>query len=117
MPKNVTIKWNGTAVTGAVEDAAAQGLYLGAEYVLGEAVEEVPLDEATLARSGVASVDEEKLEAAVSFDTPYAEKQHEDMTLQHAPGRKAKYLEDPLNRSGDVVLALIAKKIRQVTRD
>ena len=33
------------------------------------------------------------------YDTPYAVVQHEDMTFNHKPGRKAKYLEDPMNRA------------------
>ena len=35
--------------------------------------------------------------AAVSYDTPYAIRQHEDLSYKHDAGRKAKYLEDPLN--------------------
>lgn len=116
MPQDVTITWHGDAISAAVREAAARGLLLGAEYVLGEAVELVPLDEATLARSGVASVDEAELTAVVSFDTPYAVEQHENLQLRHAPGRQAKYLEQPLNASGDVVLALVAKEIRKDTR-
>lgn len=114
--QKATVTWHGDAITAAVHEAAAKGLLQGAEYVLGEAVEIVPLDEATLARSGVASVDEEQLVAAVSFDTPYAVDQHEDLTKRHAPGRQAKYLETPLNASGDVVMGLVAKQIRGVTK-
>lgn len=116
MPQDVTITWNGDAVEQKIREAAARGLLLGAEYVLGEAVEIVPLDEATLARSGVASVDERDMTAAVSFDTLYAVDQHENLQIRHAPGRQAKYLETPLNASGDIVLGLVANQIRGVTR-
>jgi len=65
------VTWNGTAVTAATRPAAARGLLYGAEHILGEADKIVPLDEATLARSGTASVDEGRLVGAVSYDTPY----------------------------------------------
>jgi len=32
----------------------------------------------------------------VSFDTPYATRQHEEMEYHHLPGKQAKYLEAPL---------------------
>ena len=37
-------------------------------------------------------------EVVIGYNTPYALKQHEDLTLNHPkPGTKAKYLEDPAN--------------------
>ena len=37
-------------------------------------------------------------EVVIGYNTPYALKQHEDLTLNHPkPGAKAKYLEDPAN--------------------
>lgn len=68
-----------------------------AEYVLGESIQQVPHEEGDLQSSGKVSVDEGSSRVAVSYDTPYAVRQHEDMTYRHDAGRKAKYLEDPLN--------------------
>ncbi|MET7933492.1 hypothetical protein [Streptomyces sp. NPDC005322] len=71
MPR-ARLTFNGPQIAAAVRDAAAQGLFLGAEHVLGVSNERVPLDEAALQRSGTASVEEGGLRAAVSYDTPYA---------------------------------------------
>ncbi|GCD94073.1 hypothetical protein [Embleya hyalina] len=103
------------AVSG-MKEAIADGLYLGMEYALSESRKVVPLDEATLERSGVASVDPGTLTGAVSYSTPYAVRQHEDLTAHHLPGRTAKYLEDPFAAAGDQIMALVAAKVRQVTR-
>ena len=54
-----------------LHDSAARGLSIAAEHILGEARKLVPIEEATLERSGATSVDEGRLVAAVSFDTPY----------------------------------------------
>ena len=108
----VKTNWNGPKVKANERKGAAKGLYLGAEHVLEEATRLVPIVEGTLQRSGVASVDEDKLQAAVSYDTPYAVRQHEEMDYQHAPGRKAKYLETPLNASREKVLELVAREIK-----
>ena len=96
--------------------AAARGLELGMEHVLTEANKTVPLDEATLERSGVASTDDVALRGAVSYDTPYAVRQHEELTYRHAPGRRAKWLELTALEQAPVVLALIAAELRRATR-
>jgi hypothetical protein len=73
----------------------------------------VPLDEGTLERSGVASVDPLALTASVSYDTPYAVRQHEDMTLRHPNGRQPKYLEEPFLRLRRTAATIIANRIRR----
>lgn len=95
-----------------VRAAAARGLAISAEHVLGEARKLVPIEEGTLERSGAVSLDPENLKAAVSFDTPYSVRQHEDMTARHDPGRTAKYLETPLAAEQDTVREIIARTIR-----
>ena len=84
-----------------------------AEYVLGEAIQQVPHEEGDLQSSGKVSVDEGSSRVAVSYDTPYAVRQHEDMTYQHDPGRKAKYLEDPLNAAANgPAQAIISRRLK-----
>lgn len=109
--------WNGNAVKADVHAAAAKGLYIAAEHLLGEAHKLVPLEEGTLENSGAASVDAGKLKAAVSFDTPYAVIQHEETTYEHDEGRSAKYLEKPFNAEADTMSALVARQIRKATGD
>lgn len=115
MPR-YTLRFRGPQVRGQLREAAAAGLFDGAEYVLGESRQVVPIDEAALERSGTASVDASALTAAVSYDTPYAVRQHEELTWRHAPGRQAKYLERPLTASRAQVAALIAARIRRSLR-
>lgn len=97
----------------AARDGAIRGLLLAAEHVLGEAVAVVPLLEGTLAHSGAARVDEENLTSTVSFGTVYATRQHEELTWRHAPGRQAKYLEEPWLREAQTSAAIIARAIRE----
>lgn len=107
------LRWYGDAADARMRAGAVRGLRQGAEHVLGESKKEVPLEEGTLMRSGVASVDSASLTAAVSYDTVYAARQHEELTWRHAPGRKAKYLEDPLNRERGTVGEIVAAAIRR----
>ncbi|MFD6416005.1 hypothetical protein [Streptomyces sp. NPDC060194] len=116
MPQNFRMRFNGAAAAREMRAAAARGLLLGAEHVLGESQRVVPLDEAALSRSGTASVDEGSLTASVSYDTPYAVRQHEELTWRHAPGRTAKYLETPLNAEAQTVQDLIAAELRRALR-
>ena len=111
----MTVKWYGDKAKGAVHRGAARGLMLGAEHVLQEANILVPIEEGTLLRSGVASSDESALQAAVSYDTPYAVRQHEELDYHHDVGRQAKYLETPINDAGvkRKVEDLIAREIKR----
>ena len=114
MAKNVgsfTFKPNSNVMQ-ALSGALEKGLVLGAEHVLGESNKRVPHEEGTLENSGSVSYEGGKLRAAISYDTPYAAVQHEDMTLKHDEGREAKYLENALNAEKDTVGEIIA----QVTR-
>jgi hypothetical protein len=108
----MTVKWYGSKASAAEKRGAARGLQLWAEHVLEEANRVVPIEEATLLRSGVASVDEGALRAAVSYDTPYAVIQHEALDFRHDAGRQAKYLEEPANASTMVGGDLIAREIK-----
>jgi hypothetical protein len=93
---------------------AEEGLQRGLEHVLAEARKLVPLDEGTLERSG--RVVRDGLNGAVTFDTVYARRQHEELTWKHLPGRQAKYLEQPMNTERDVVLRLMAVPLRRWLR-
>jgi hypothetical protein len=81
------------------------------EHVLGGAVEIVPIEEGTLGRSGQISTETQGQTGvgAVSFNTSYAVRQHEELDYHHDQGRSAKYLEQPLlNAVGDGTAADIA---------
>ncbi|MFB8772100.1 hypothetical protein [Streptomyces broussonetiae] len=116
MAQNYRLTFRGAAAARQMRTGAARGLLLGAEHVLGLSNDVVPLDEADLQRSGTASVDPPSLTGAVSYDTPYAVRQHEELRWRHAPGRTAKYLENSLNAGRDAVAALIAAEMRRAMR-
>ncbi|MFI8299988.1 hypothetical protein ACIGCZ_29090 [Streptomyces nigra] len=116
MPQNFRLRFDASGARGELRQAAAHGLFLGAEHVLGVSNDKVPLDEAALQRSGTASVDDGSLTAMVSYDTPYAVRQHEELDYRHAPGREAKYLENALNGERAVVFALVAAEMRRSLR-
>jgi hypothetical protein len=49
----------------------------------------------------------------ISFNTPYARRQHEELGYNHPLGGKAKYLEDPFNRNKNKVLKYAAKQVKK----
>ena len=110
------ITWNGDEILAELRDAQVRGLTLAAEHLLQVSRGEVPIEEGTLERSGTATVDAEARSAAVAYDTPYAARQHEDLTFRHDDGRKAKFLEDPLNAERETMLELIAAEQRRALR-
>lgn len=116
MARNFRLRFDGTAAARQMREGAARGLLLAAEHVLQLSNEVVPLDESELQRSGVASIDEPSLTAMVSYDTPYAVRQHEELQWRHAPGRTAKYLENSLNAARPEIAAIIAAQMRRAMR-
>jgi hypothetical protein len=113
MKVKTKVKWRGDIITEAQQRGAVKGVGIAAEHLLGEARKLVPHEEGTLERSGVASVDEGEMKAAVSFDTPYAVRQHEELTWKHDEGRTAKYLETPADTEQGIMRDLVAAQIRR----
>lgn len=88
-----------------MQTKALIGLEKGAEFVGQKSDTMVPLDEGPLQNSR--KVTRAGNRAAISYNTPYAVKQHEDMTLVHPNGRQPKYLEQALNSAGTRVPDII----------
>lgn len=105
--------WRGDMAKKIYRQAAARALGIAAEAGLTEANRTVPIEETTLERSGATSVDASKLEAAVSYDTKYARRQHEDPRLRHDPGRRAKWLQLMLQEKGRDLYRLISSEIKR----
>lgn len=112
---SATVKWNGKELSAAIKKSAVSGLKDAAEFLLDEAKKLVPIDEGTLENSGNTSVDEASMESTVYFDTPYAVKQHEDMSLQHTGNRQAKYLETPAKENRKKLIEIVADSIKEAT--
>ncbi|MYR46597.1 hypothetical protein [Streptomyces sp. SID5910] len=110
------VRWNGQAVNRAARAGALRGVRLGAEHLLQVSRARVPIEEGTLERSATVTVDEADITAAVSYDTPYAVRQHEDMTLRHDAGRSAQYLRGPLHEENGTITELIAAQVRRALR-
>lgn len=91
--------------------AAARGLAIAAEHVLSVSNAKAPLEEGTLERSGTVTTDPGQLSATVSYDTPYAVRQHEELGYQHNGGREAKFLENAMNSETAAVRQIIARTI------
>lgn len=98
----------------AFRTGADRGVALAAEHLLGESRKIVPHETGVLERSGRASTENKgaQVTGAVSFDTPYAVKQHENTNYRHKKGRKAKYLETPLNGNKDKFQQIVAAALR-----
>ncbi len=132
-------KWRIKEAVKIAEDAALKALRTGAEAILTEAIDETPIDTGTLRRSGTVTVGglpdgAQVYEAAesgsnmknafpgpegkekavyISFSTPYARRQHEELGYNHPLGGKAKYLEDPFNRNKKKVLQYAEKQVKK----
>ncbi|MBP0456250.1 minor capsid protein [Streptomyces montanisoli] len=116
MTQRYRLRLHTGAVLGALRAAEVRGLRLAAEHVLQVSNERVPIEEGTLERSGVATVDEASLTAAVSYETPYAVRQHEDLTARHDPGRRSKYLESAATDEADSAAQILAAQVRRALR-
>lgn len=105
-------KWRGDEAIRLVKKAGFAGLLDGADFVLTESIKETPLLSGTLRRSGLVTPIPNEQAAIVSYNTPYAVRQHEDLGLQHTDG-KAKYLEDPFNKNKPKILKLVQTRVKQ----
>ena len=136
-------RWRTKEAVRIAEQAGLKALRTGAEALLTEAIDETPIDTGTVRRSGTVTVGAlpdvaQVYEAAesgrdmkdafsdpvgkekavyISFNTPYARRQHEELDYEHPRGGKAKYLEDPFNRNKNKVLKYADKQIRKALKD
>ena len=115
MSKNV--RWNpGKDPIPIINDAAQRGVGLAAEHVLGEARKTSrtmrahsngPVGPAT-------RIDPNRSTRLSVFDTHYAVDQSRvDCSFRHKKGRKAKYLEIPLNKNKGTIREIVAAAIRK----
>lgn len=99
----------------AVAEGSKAGLASAAEYLLDESTKVAPFEMDTLIMTAAVSFAATGLTAAVSYDTPYAVIQHENLREQHDPGRQGKYLEGPLSSGAPEMFRSMADGIRQKT--
>jgi threonine synthase len=99
-----------------IDAAAIKGVRKLANVILGESQKLVPVETGTLKNSGTVSLDKKNKIATISYNTPYARKQHEDNTLKHPRGGQAKYLERPFNEKSDELETYVGNEIDKVLR-
>jgi hypothetical protein len=121
----VRSSWQGQTASTALRGAGWQGLVDTMEAVFEETQRQVPRLTNQLAESGRIVYDQSKGRASIVYgdserrhgnrspSQAYARRQHEDMTLKHPRGGKAKFVEDPMKESG----ALLERNLRRRIRD
>lgn len=109
----MSIEWVIDLDLDRVSDAAATAAPIGAgkamEHIRGVSVALTPEDTGHLI--GTADVQVDGNDASLTYDGPYARRQHEELTWRHEKGQ-AKYLEQPMHTERDTALAIVAKEIR-----
>ncbi|MGP6175439.1 hypothetical protein [Corynebacterium sp. A21] len=95
-----------------IKRGANLGARDGAAQVLGTSNDKAPLETGVLRASGKVSTDG-KGTAAVSYNTPYAAKQHEEVGYHHTDG-EAKYLENAMRDEAENVKRIIAERVRRM---
>ncbi|WP_030149414.1 HK97 gp10 family phage protein [Mycetocola saprophilus] len=110
-------KWNGPDVIAAIQAASVVGLNRAGERLKAVAVSNAPIEDGPLRQSGaVTPASDGDLEVTVSFNTPYAVRQHEELGWSHPRGGRAKYLEGPLKENEAELVAIMQKPIRQALK-
>lgn len=95
-----------------VLDAAEAAVKDATEFLAQAANETVPHEIGTLELSAQASTD--GLKGAVSYDTPYAARQHEDTRLRHKGKGRAKWLQRTLDEKAPRITTFIGEAMRRV---
>lgn len=92
---------------------AAQALGQFGEIVLGEGERRAPVREGTLRASGESElvVDGDGATVLLSFNTPYAARQHEETEWTHPKGGEAKYLENAIKAFAPKWPAFLASRL------
>lgn len=131
-------KWYGREVSDEIREKAGRATWKFAEAILGNANNNIPHNNGTLERSGIVtqgnlsgnpnqifnqaeagqwpkvnySFDFKKEPAFfISYNTPYAIKQHEDTTLHHSEG-EAKWLENMAKSMSGKLEGYVAKEMK-----
>ena len=109
--KGCELRLDKQVLVGAIKRGGKKATWSALDHLASVSKEQVPLDTGALKNSCTVSVNDDGSEGTVSYDTPYAVEQHENLVYHHQRGRKAKYLEDPVNdRTVQSEMVEIAKR-------
>lgn len=110
------LEWDDDECLARISEASLHGLQLAGQHLLQVSSFLAPIEEGNLARSGEVSDDGDNT-VAVSYDTVYAARQHEELTWRHDEGRQAKYLEEPMTTERETMLKIMAREARTELED
>ena len=98
-----------------IQGATKQSIMDVSFDLLGKAVNLAPVDTGDLRGSGKAEFDVvgETITGTVSFNTPYALRQHEELNYNHPNGGQAKYLQQPFEENAEKYLNHIIDSARR----
>ena len=136
-------RWRTKEAVKIAEEAGLKSLRTGGETIITEAMNNVPIESGTLRRSATTSIGGKPdptpvYEAAkegtemkdafpepigkekavyVSYNTPYARVQHEEMDYVHPMGGGPKYLENSFNQLKDKIIRKAERAIKKALRE
>ena len=136
-------RWRTKEAVKIAEEAGLKALRTGGEKIITSAMNNVPIESGTLRRSATTTVgglpnSSEVYEAAkdgnemknafpqpigkekavyVSYNTPYARRQHEELGYNHPLGGGPKYLENSFNQNKSKVLKMAELQIKKALRE
>jgi hypothetical protein len=103
---SVTFEWNGDVLSRGITSAMKKELRVDAEMVLAKSVEQCPVETGALRRSATVNGRNSDTTQELSYNTPYAHRQHEDLSYNHPVGN-AKFLENPVRQYASKVFQLL----------
>jgi len=112
MAKYYNVNWFGDDVKKKVMTANEKAITLGLEFIKQESVKVAPKDTGLMEKSAQVTISEDRKTGFVSYDTPYAIRQHEELDYKHAEGRIAKYLELPLQQNAKKALEIMGRVLK-----
>ena len=111
---SVRMKWDAALANVKLQSASAAGLNAAAQRLRALSVARAPIQDGILRGSAqVSPASPGNLTAAVSYNTPYAVRQHEEVGYAHPPGGQAKYLAGPLREKEAELVEIIATATRR----
>lgn len=93
----LNVRLDKATIREVTKECTKKGTWSALDHLATVSKAQVPLDQGPLKNSCYVDVADDGSSGTVSYDTPYAVRQHEELAYQHQRGRKAKYLEDPAN--------------------
>lgn len=109
------LDWKGDQIVRSLKQAVNNAAEAAAEHLGDEAVQRTPVETGTL-RASMKVTTDGRGTSAVSYNTPYAARQHEEIGWQHPGGGEAKFLENAMTAAAPAMREAIATEIRKALK-